>query len=94
MLTLTDDARAIVRTISESMDGDRAGLRITGDAGLNNEGFAIATALAPEPTDEALDLDGARVYLDAAASTLLTDQILDASVDEAGNVMFDLAPQR
>jgi len=33
------------------------------------------------------------VYLDPPASEQLEDQVLDASVDEAGRVQFALAPQ-
>jgi len=33
------------------------------------------------------------VYLDPPASEQLEDQVLDASVDEAGQVQFALAPQ-
>ena len=53
----------------------------------------VTAAEQPLPGDHTVDADGALIYLDPPASQQLDDQILDASVDEAGRVQFALAPQ-
>jgi len=53
----------------------------------------VTAAEEPLPGDQTVAADGALIYLDQPASQQLDDQILDASVDEAGRVQFALAPQ-
>ncbi|QCW50763.1 Fe-S cluster assembly protein HesB [Nocardioides dongxiaopingii] len=92
MLTLTENARAIVRDITtQPGQPESAGLRITSDADPSS--FAIAAAESPEPADQVVDQAGATVYLDEQAAALLDDKILDAAVDDAGRVEFALAYQ-
>jgi Fe-S cluster assembly iron-binding protein IscA len=92
LLTLTENASTIVKTITSAQDGpDTAGLRIsTQDP---SEGLTVSTTPEPLPGDQTVIADGAVVYLDPPASEALDDQVLDAAVDEAGNVQFGLAPQ-
>jgi hypothetical protein len=40
-----------------------------------------------------VEQDGARVFLDVAASVALGDKVLDAQVDEGGSVTFGITPQ-
>jgi len=90
MLTLTENASTIVKSITARGGPETAGLRITEDP---SQGLAVTTATSPEPGDQTVESDGAVVYLDAPASQALDDQILDAAVDEEGRVQFGLAPQ-
>jgi iron-sulfur cluster assembly protein len=91
LLTLTENASTIVKSITSAQDGpDTAGLRITEDPA---KGLTVSTTPEPLPGDQVVNADGAVVYLDAPASQALDDQVLDAAVDEAGNVQFGLAPQ-
>jgi hypothetical protein len=53
----------------------------------------VTAAQEAHPGDQTIESGGAVVYLDAPASAQLDDQVLDASVDEAGRVQFALAPQ-
>jgi Fe-S cluster assembly iron-binding protein IscA len=53
----------------------------------------VTAAQQPHPGDQTVEAHGAVVYLDPPASEQLEDQVLDASVDEAGRVQFALAPQ-
>ena len=46
-----------------------------------------------EPGDQVLQQDGATVYLDQDAATMLDDKVLDAAVDEGGRVEFALGVQ-
>jgi iron-sulfur cluster assembly protein len=92
LLTLTENASTIVKDIAAQQGGsDSTGLRISSED--PSQGLMVTAAEQPHPGDETVDADGAVVYLDPPASQQLGDQILDASVDEAGRVQFALAPQ-
>ena len=92
MLTLTENASTIVKDITAQQGpSETAGLRISGEDPA--QGLMVTAAEQPQPGDQTVELDGAVVYLDPPASEALDDQILDAAVDEAGNVQFGLAPQ-
>ena len=94
MLTLTDNAADIVKKIADSVpESDQPGLRIS-EAEPGAEGsLALTPVAAPEPGDEVVDNDGARVFLDTAAAELLGDKVLDAQVDPDGSVQFGLGQQ-
>lgn len=93
MLTLTDNASTIVKTIaSQSTGTDDAGLRIStqqSDAG----DFAVDVANAPEGTDKVVENNGARVFLEETAAAALDDKVLDAEVNAEGAVRFSIGNQ-
>ena len=92
MLTLTENASTIVKDIAQQQGGSESmGLRISSED--PSQGLMVTAAQQPHPGDQTVESDGAVVYLDPPASQQLNDQILDASVDEAGRVQFALAPQ-
>jgi Fe-S cluster assembly iron-binding protein IscA len=91
LLTLTENASTIVKSITAQGGPETAALRISSED--PTQGLAVTTATSPEPGDQTVEADGAVVYLDPPASQALDDQILDAAVDEAGRVQFGLAPQ-
>ena len=92
MLTLTENASTIVKSITAAQPGsETAGLRISTED--PSQGLTVSTTPEPLPGDQTVNADGAVVYLDPPASEALDDQVLDAAVDEAGNVQFGLAPQ-
>lgn len=88
-LTLTDNATTIVKSIT-AQPGANA-LRISAEAGT--EGLAVATATEPQSDDQVVEQNGATVYLDDGAAQQLSDKILDAGVDDAGNLQFSLDMQ-
>lgn len=91
MLTLTENASTIVRDITTQPGlPETAGLRITSD---DETSFAIAAAEQAQPADQVVEQAGATLFLDAQAAVLLDDKILDAAVDDAGQVEFALAHQ-
>ena len=91
MLTLTENARDIVKRYTEHPETpEDAGLRIASTAEAQ---LAVTTADEPVAGDQLVEQDGARVYLDAAAAEQLDDMVLDAGIDEAGNVQFGLLTQ-
>jgi iron-sulfur cluster assembly protein len=91
MLTLTENACTIVKRYTEHPDTpDGAGLRITSTAEAE---LAVSTADQPAAGDKLVEQDGARVYLDSGAAEQLDALVLDAGIDEAGNIEFGLVTQ-
>jgi iron-sulfur cluster assembly protein len=92
MLTLTENASTIVKTIvDQSAPGDDSGLRFSQE-GANQGALTVAPTESAQPGDAVVEQDGARVYLDEDAAVALGDQVLDASVDQNGAVQFSIAP--
>ncbi|MDQ6715986.1 MAG: Fe-S cluster assembly protein HesB [Actinomycetota bacterium] len=93
MLTLTENASTIVKTITEqTSESDSAGLRFS-QADPEAGGLGVAPVEQPEPGDQVVEEGGARVYLEEQAAAVLDDQVLDAVVDQGGSVQFTIAPQ-
>ncbi len=93
MLTLTQNATLIVKEIADQSGGtESSGLRITAEPGPE-AGLSVTPAETAEPGDQVLEQDGATVYLDQDAATMLDDKVLDAAVDESGRVEFALGVQ-
>ena len=91
ILTLTDQASHVIRALAEKTDDpEQAGLRIAAP-GNGSEALTVKSAVTPEAGDEIVEDNGARVFLEPAAATLLGDQMLDARVDDDGRVEFMLA---
>lgn len=97
MLTLTDNATAIVTTlVNHQTDTVDAGLRIheaSGSATADGTRFSVRVAEHPEPQDQVVELAGARVFLEESAAIALDDKVLDAGVDDEGAVSFAVLPQ-
>jgi len=92
LLTLTEHASTIVKDIAAQQGGpESTGLRISSED--PSQGLLVTATPQPEPGDQTVQSGGAVVYLDPPASAQLDDQVLDASVDDAGRVQFALTPQ-
>jgi Fe-S cluster assembly iron-binding protein IscA len=92
VLTLTENASTIVKDIAAQQGATQSqGLRISSED--PQAGLMVTAAQEPHPGDQKVESGGAVVYLDGPASQQLDDQVLDASVDDAGRVQFALAPQ-
>lgn len=92
MLTLTENATSAVKNLTSQIPTETGGLRIS-EASAPDAGFALSLAESPEPQDQVVESDGARVFVDEAAATALTDRVLDARVGEDGSVGFALTQQ-
>ena len=93
MLTLTDNARTIVRDISTQPGlPESAGLRITSEEGPEPT-FAVSATEQAAPGDQVVEEGGATVYLDETSATMLDGLVLDAAVDASGRVQFALGAQ-
>jgi iron-sulfur cluster assembly protein len=90
MLTMTENASSVVKTIVEGTPStDTGGLRIVSDK-AGGTAFSVDVAMAPEPTDEVVEQGGARVFVELNARDALANQILDAEVVADGSVRFAL----
>ena len=86
MLTLTDNARTVIRRLITRVDGSkRAGLRIAYVGDADQLGIEIATE--PEPGDEIVDSGGTRIFVAPRALPSVQDKELHAWVD-ATSVQF------
>jgi iron-sulfur cluster assembly protein len=90
MLTLTENASSAVKNLASQIPTETGGLRIA-EAADPQAGYALSLAPAPEQGDTVVESDGARVFVDEAATVALGDRILDARVDPDGSVGFALA---
>ncbi|MGI5271249.1 Fe-S cluster assembly protein HesB [Nonomuraea sp. CA-218870] len=88
MLTLTANAAQAIRSLTEGApEPAQSGIRIA--AGSDDAGsLTLSLATAPEPADAVVESEGARVYLDPVAATVLDDKSLDAGSDDQGAVSF------
>jgi iron-sulfur cluster assembly protein len=94
VLTLTENASAVIKNITESQQqADGSGLRIVQQGDGQEAELALTTATTPEPGDQVVEDQGARVFLEETAAETLDDKVLDAQVDESGGVQFTLAIQ-
>ena len=89
MLTLTENAASAVKTLTSQIPTEAGGLRIR-EADQAEAGFELALAPSPEPDDAVIETDGARVFVEQAATVPLNDRVLDAQVGEDGSLSFAL----
>ncbi|MPZ59733.1 MAG: Fe-S cluster assembly protein HesB [Propionibacteriales bacterium] len=93
MLTLTENASTIIKTITGSgEESETSGLRISSETS-DSPDLSVAAAGGPEPSDQVIEEGGARVFLEENAAVTLDDKVLDAQVDSSGAVQFTLIQQ-
>lgn len=97
MLVLTETAAEVVKSVTSAPQSSQtAGLRISSSEAEPGEASALQVEAVPAPDagDQVLEAAGAHVFVAPQAAGFLDDKILDAQVDEAGNVRFSLVVQR
>jgi len=88
VLTLTANAAQAIRDLTEAApEPAQSGIRISSE-GEGASSLTLSLATAPEPADAVVEAEGARVYLDPVAATVLDDKSLDAGADDQGAVSF------
>ena len=88
MLSLTPNASMVIRSLQETDEvPPDGGLRI---ASTNNGSQQLTVLPVDEPGqgDQVIEDAGARVFVENTAATMLGNSVLDAEVDEKGNVQF------
>ena len=94
MLALTDSAVEAVKNIVSSSDepSETGGLRMVAERAGMQTNLQLSVATLPAEDDEVIEEQGARVFLEPDAASLLDDKVLDASV-EHDQVAFTIADQ-
>jgi iron-sulfur cluster assembly protein len=90
VLTLTPTAAEVVKQLvaSAPVDDEAGGVRISaGEPTASGTALQIAIVDGPETADQALDEDGAHVFMEPAVAEYLDDKVLDAELD-SGRVSF------
>ena len=92
MLALTDSAVEAVKGIVSSSEqtAETGGIRLVADHAGAQVNFQLSVAALPGEDDEVIEEQGARLFLDPEASSLLEDKLLDATVEES-RVEFTIA---
>jgi iron-sulfur cluster assembly protein len=94
LLALTDNAVEAVKGLVSFSDEAVAtsGLRLVADQVGNQVSFQLSVVTLPAEDDEVIEEQGARVFLEPQAASLLDDKVLDASLEE-DRVAFAIADQ-
>jgi iron-sulfur cluster assembly protein len=95
LLALTDRAVEAVRDIVASSHevSDSGGLRLSAErSGADAASLKLKIVPLPAEDDEVIEEQGARVFVDVEAASLLDDKLLDATVDQ-NQVAFVLLDQ-
>ena len=94
LLALTDSAVQAVKEIVSSSDeiSETGGLRLVAEGAGTQANFQLAVVPLPGEDDEVIEEQGARIFLEPEAASLLDDKVLDASVQQ-NQVAFTIAEQ-
>jgi iron-sulfur cluster assembly protein len=94
LLALTDNAVQVVKEILSSSDevSETGGLRMVAERAGTQANFHLNVVPLPAEDDQVIEEQGARVFLEAEAASLLDDKVLDASVDQ-NQVAFTITDQ-
>lgn len=93
MLTLTPNATSVIRSLLDgSQLPETGGVRIA-STNDGQQAFTVTPASTPEAGDHVVEDGGARVFVDVVAAQTLGDTVLDADVDDQGNIEFLITAQ-
>ncbi len=96
MLALTDAAVGVIHDLTTQPGlPEGTGLRIAPQPD-NGSGPAYALSLSqtPEAADEVITAADTRVYLEQGVAQQLEDKVLDARIDEQGEIAFLISQQQ
>jgi Fe-S cluster assembly iron-binding protein IscA len=94
LLALTDSAVEAVKSIVSSSDevSETSGLRMVAERAGTQANFHLSVVPLPAEDDRVIEEQGARVFLEPEAASLLDEKVLDASVEQ-DRVAFTIADQ-
>jgi iron-sulfur cluster assembly protein len=94
LLSLTDSAVQAVTEIISSSDefSQTGGLRMVAEQAGTQVNFQLSVVPVPAEDDEVIEEQGARVFLEPDAASLLDDKVLDATLEQ-NKVAFMIADQ-
>jgi Fe-S cluster assembly iron-binding protein IscA len=94
LLTLTENAASAIRTLTLQTDQpDESGVRIAPTREGGTPALGLSVTADPQPDDQVLEAQGARVFVDSDVASSLEDKALDAQVNAQGQVEFRIAEQ-
>ena len=95
MLALTDAAVDVIHDLTTQPGlPEGTGLRITPQADNGNgPAFALSLSQAPDVADEVIQAADSRVYLEQGVAQELQDKVLDARINEQGEIAFLISQQ-
>ncbi len=93
MFTMTPHARSVIRRVTAhpSLD-EKSGLRIAGGR-AEPAPLKVSVAKGPQPGDQVIERDGARVYLGRGVAGRIRGRRLDAVRERSGRVQFVVRAQ-
>jgi iron-sulfur cluster assembly protein len=94
LLALTDSAVQAVKQIvsSSAQVPEGGGLRMVAEQAEAQTNLQLSVVPLPAEDDEVIEEQGARVFLEPQAASILDDKVLDASV-EPNKVAFTISDQ-
>jgi iron-sulfur cluster assembly protein len=95
VLALTDAAVGVIHDLTTQPGlPEGTGLRITPQPD-NGSGpaYALSLSQAPDVADEVVQAADTRVYLEQGVAQQLQDKVLDAKIDEQGEIAFLISQQ-
>lgn len=96
MLALTESAVGVIHDLTTQPGlPEGTGLRIAPQTTDNGSGpaFALSLSQAPQGACEVIETPDARLYLEPAVAQQLNDKVLDARIDEQGEIAFLITEQ-
>jgi iron-sulfur cluster assembly protein len=94
LLALTDSAVEAVTEIVSSSDepSETGGVRMVAERAGTRVNFQLSVVPVPAEDDQVIEEQGARVFLEPDAASLLDDKLLDAKLEQ-NKVAFTIADQ-
>jgi iron-sulfur cluster assembly protein len=94
LLALTDNAVQAVKNIVSSTEevSEAGGLRLVAEPTPTQVNFELTVVALPAEDDEVIEEQGARVFLEQEAASLLDDKVLDAT-EQQNQVAFTISDQ-
>jgi len=94
LFALTDSAvQAVTHIVASSeADSDTGGLRLAAAQTGDETNLELSVVSMPAEDDEVIEEQGARVFLEQEAASLLDDKVLDAGIEQ-NRVAFTIADQ-
>jgi iron-sulfur cluster assembly protein len=94
VLALTDSAVEAVKHVVSSVEElpETGGLRVVAEQDGTQVNLHLSIVPSPAGEDDVIEAQGARIFLEPEASTLLDTMVLDADVDD-DQIAFSFAGQ-
>ena len=90
MLALTENVTEIVKQLTSEVP-EISALRIAAEP--DGQALSVSPADQAAAGDQVIEQDGATVFVEANASQMLDQMVLDGTVDAEGNIEFALGQQ-